>query len=288
MIELSCGDARVLVARAGAEPLDWRIGDTPLLWTPDPKVWPQVAPILFPVVGWTRNGEVRHRGTIYPLGLHGFASARLFELVESDAASARLRLRPDDATRAQYPFAFRLDAIYRLETEALVWTLEVANEGSEPMPYAVGLHPGFRWPLAGSGAPHSFTFDRPERAEVPIIAPGGLFSDERRPIPLKGGRLPLSAELMAQEALCFLDIESRGATFDNGAGAALRVELENFPHLALWARAPAPYLCIEAWTGHGDPVGFDGELSQKPSMRLLGPGASARHSARFSFITRAV
>ena len=172
--------------------------------------------------------------------------------------------------------------VYTLEADALVWALETTNPGAEPMPYALGLHPGFRWPLAGSVAEHSFVFDATERAEVPVIAPGGLFSAEGRAVPLEGRRLALTPDLMAQEALCFLDIASRGAVFDNGAGVRLRVDLDDFPHLALWTRPPAPFLCIEAWTGHGDPVGFVGEISDKPSMRLLAPGATARHEARFS------
>lgn len=202
--------------------------------------------------------------------------------MEQGADFARLRLAADGRTRALYPFEFRLDAIYRLEATALVWTLEAENLGPEPMPYALGLHPGFRWPLAGAAATHTFTFDAPERPRVPIIAPGGLFSPDSRPVPLEGRRLAVTPDLMAQEALCFLDIASRGAVFDNGAGVRLRVDLEDFPHLALWARPPAPFLCIEAWTGHGDPVGFAGELSDKPSMRLLAPGATGRHGARFS------
>ena len=284
---LSNGAARLSIALAGAEPVAWSIGDTQLLWTPDPAVWPQVAPILFPVVGWTRNGEARHAGKTYPLGLHGFAASRDFSVVEKGGDFARLRLEADAATRALYPFDFRLDAVYGLAPDALVWSLEVSNRGGEPMPYAVGLHPGFCWPLGGSAAQHAFTFDEPERAEVPVIAPGGLFSDQRRAVPVRGGRLDLTPDLLAQEALCFLDIASAGAAFDNGAGARLRVDLEDFPHLALWARPPAPYLCIEAWTGHGDPVGFAGELSEKPSMRLLAPGSTARHTARFSFVTAA-
>ena len=82
--------------------------------------------------------------------------------------------------------------------------------------------------------------------------------------------------------MCFLDIASRRVAFDNGAGLRLSATLDNFPHLALWARPPAPFLCIEAWTGHGDPVGFDGDISDKPSMRLLAPGAMARHAAHFA------
>jgi hypothetical protein len=62
------------------------------------------------------------------------------------------------------------------------------------------------------------------------------------------------------------------------------MELENFPHIALWSRSVkgigAPFLCLEAWTGHGDPEGFSGDIFAKPSMRALAPGETARSAAR--------
>ena len=57
--------------------------------------------------------------------------------------------------------------------------------------------------------------------------------------------------------------------------------MENFPHVVLWSRPGAPYLCIESWTGHGDPEGFAGELADKPSMIALAPGAEGRHAMRY-------
>jgi len=51
----------------------------------------------------------------------------------------------------------------------------------------------------------------------------------------------------------------------------------------LWTRPGAPFLCLEAWTGYSDPENFAGELSAKPSMRMLGPGERARHEARFVY-----
>jgi galactose mutarotase-like enzyme len=60
------------------------------------------------------------------------------------------------------------------------------------------------------------------------------------------------------------------------------MELDNFPHIAIWSRPNAPFVCLEAWTGHGDPVGFDGDIFAKPSMRTLDPGQTARSGARFS------
>jgi galactose mutarotase-like enzyme len=159
----------------------------------------------------------------------------------------------------------------------------LTNSGGTPLPYACGLHPAIRWPFGGSAAPHAIMFEKPERAEVPVIAPGGLISRRARPVPLEGRILPLTPELLANDALVFLNANSKSLAFDNGAGARLVMELEDFPHIAFWSLPPAPYLCIEPWTGHGDPEDFFGELAERPSMRLLPPGESARHSATFRF-----
>jgi galactose mutarotase-like enzyme len=271
------------IALHGAELRAWRADGTDLIWAKDEKIWDQTAPVLFPVVGWTRGGRARVEGRDYPLSLHGFAWKKRFGIAERGADFVRLVLCDDADTRAQFPFAFRFEVEFRLRAGALENSLAVTNTGEKPLPYACGLHPAFRWPLAGSTAPHSIVFDKDERPDVPVIAPGGLISARRRPVPLKGRRLPLSHALLANEALCFLDANSRSLVFDNGAGARLRVTLSDFPHIALWTLPPAPYLCIEAWTGHGDPEDFYGELYEKPSMRLLAPGDSARHGAVFTF-----
>ena len=193
----------------------------------------------------------------------------------------RLTLSDDAETRALYPFAFRLDVTFRLTPNALENTLTVINTGDGPLPYACGLHPAFRWPLAGSSAEHAIVFEKDERAEVPIIKPGGLFSPPSRKIPLEGRRLPLAGDMFTRDALCFLNANSRSFCFDNGAGARLWCELEDFPHIGFWTLPPAPYLCIEPWTGHGDPEDFFGDLFEKPSMRILAPGTSAHHAATF-------
>jgi hypothetical protein len=118
---------------------------------------------------------------------------------------------------------------------------------------------------------------------VPEISPQGLFLESRRPIPLKGRRLALTPALFATEALCFLNARSSSLRLQHEDGAALTVETSNFPHLALWSKPPAEFLAIKCWTGHGDPADFDGDLFEKPSMRILAPGAVAHHSARYCF-----
>ncbi len=281
---LRSGPARAAIALRGGELREWAIGGVDLLWPGDPAIWAGIAPILFPIVGWTRGGHVRVGGKYYPLGLHGFAADMGFAVAKCGRSHARLILKNEPHTRALYPFAFHLQMEYRLSAAAMEVVLLVENPGGGPMPYAIGLHPGFRWPLADSSAPHGITFEAPERPEVPVIAPGGLFSAKTRPVPLHERTLHLNPDLFANEALCFLNVRSRKLLYDNGAGQGLVLSMANFPHLALWARPPAPFLAIEAWTGHGDPEGFDGDLFDKPSMIVLAPGGRRRHAVCYDFV----
>lgn len=280
MIEIASADTRAFVSPEGAELRQWSVAGHEVLWTPDASVWDAVAPVLFPVVGWTRGGRVRVDGRSYPLGLHGFAAGQRFTLVDKSGSSLRLADRADAETRRLYPFDYRLTLDFAVAGVSLSCTAEVTNEGDRPMPYAFGLHPGFRWP---EGAAATIIFDAPQEPRVPAITAEGLFSRERRPVPLKGRRLAVTRDLMAREALCFLDLRSSGLTFEATGFGRLRIEHEDVPHVALWSRPPAPYLCVESWTGHGDPDGFEGELCEKPSMRLLQPGQSARHGVRYTF-----
>ena len=283
-MKLALGDASAEIALAGAEARVWRIGGRDLLWPSDPAIWDQISPILFPVVGWTRQGA-RVDGRQYALGLHGFAATQVFEVEALSESSARLTLSDNDETRAVYPFAFRLTVEYVLRESALEIAIAVENRDKAPMPYACGLHPGFCWPFdGGPREAYAVHFEKPERAEVPVIAPGGLISTRKRPIPIEGSTLGLNDGLFARDALCFINPASRSLRFVAPSGAAIVLELGGFAHFALWMRGAAPFLCLEAWTGHSDPEDFAGELRDKPGMRILAPGENARHGAIYSFI----
>ena len=283
-IVLQAGDASALVSRRGAEWQAWRVEGRHLLWQADPAIWAETAPVLFPVVGWTRGGAVRVADNTYPLGLHGFARHQTFDILDRGADRVTLRLYDSPETRRLYPFRFIFDVAYRLEPAALHVTLQVTNMDDTPLPYGCGVHPGFAWPFAdGDKAAYHVVFDRAEKRDVPVITADGLFAAARRRLDFDGRALRLSPSLFAREALCFLDARSRGLTFAAPDGAAIRVESDGFSHVALWSRPDAPFLAIESWTGHGDPEGFDGDLFAKPSMRVLDPAARARHEVSYRF-----
>ena len=284
IIRLAAGSDRAEISTVGAEFVGWRVADSNLLWTLDPQLWARTSPILFPIVGRIRNGEISIDGRKYRMGIHGFAAGSSFVQVTKADDAVCLRLTDNPATRAIFPFSFQLDVAYRLAARQLGVVFDVTNTGDVPLPYALGWHPGFAWPFStGQRNRYSIEFERPESPEVPVITPDGLFAASHRQVPIVGRTLLLTEDLLANEALCFLNARSQSLRFVAPDGAAIRLELQDFPHIALWSHPPASFLCIEAWTGHGDPEGFAGDFSEKPSMRFLPAGARAEHAIRLTY-----
>jgi galactose mutarotase-like enzyme len=281
-IMLESGDASAAISTLGAEPVAWSVAGRDLLWSGDPAHWARTSPMLFPTVGRVRNGELRVDGRAYPMDIHGFAPAAEFQVTARSADTIRFVLEDNAKTRRRYPFAFRLEVAYRLRDDALSTEFRVVNPGERPLPFALGFHPGFRWPFGEGGREgYAIEFEAVEDPAVPVITKDGLFSSEKRQVPLEGRLLPLDETVLAREALCFLAARSKYARLVGPGGAAIRMSAENFSHWALWGRPAAPFVSIEAWTGHGDPDGFEGDITEKPSMRLLAPGAESVHRVEF-------
>ena len=285
-VELSSGASHARIAMRGAELRAWRCDDRDLLWRPEAPVWPATSPILFPIVGRLRGDQLLVDGRRRPMGVHGFAASSMFALQDRTERAARLVLRDTPASRDIYPFRFELTVAYEMNERALSVSIEATNVGDAPLPYACGLHPGFRWPFDG-GEPGSYRvlFEAAEAPTIPEITADGLFGPGVRRSPLNAQRtVELSHELLSREALCFLHARSRVFRFIAPTGREIRVEADGFPHFALWSKPPAPFLCLESWTGHGDPAGFTGDVFEKPSMLTLAPGASARHGCAYALV----
>ncbi|WP_232630363.1 aldose 1-epimerase family protein [Methylobacterium sp. Leaf118] len=280
-IEIRAADGTTArIALKGAEPVSWRVEDRDYLWNGDPEHWNRHAPWLFPVVGASAGGAVRVGGVRYPMAQHGFARDLPFTVVARSDDAVTLRLEDDAATRAHYPFPFQFEVTARVAPRSLSFDLTVRNQGAEPLPYGLGFHPAFPWPFAGgerrAGGGYAVVFEAPERPFVPEVGEGGLLVRAERALPLAGDRLDLDPELFT-EALVFLNAKSRALRFVAPGGRSIAMRVEDFPHLAVWTRPTAPFLSLEAWTGHADWAGFEGELAERDSQRQLAPGETARH-----------
>jgi galactose mutarotase-like enzyme len=249
-----------------------------LMTDADPAYLSGRAPLLFPIVGRLVDDRYRLDGAEYPLPQHGFARRQLFEPIEQDAARAVLRLADNDETRAVYPFAFTLDAAFALAGATLSVEVTVTNTGDHDMPASFGFHPAFAWPLpfGGSREDHRIVFAKDEPSALAGIVRGGWIAEETWPSPLEGRVLPLSDALFERDALVWDGLESRSVRYDGGAGPGLEIGFEGMPKLGIWTKPGARFVCVEPWYGIADPIGFDGEIWDKPGMLRFAPGEARR------------
>jgi galactose mutarotase-like enzyme len=158
-----------------------------------------------------------------------------WELEELADQGVRLVLEDDETSRAQFPFAFRLELEYRLEPEALAITARVHNRGeagSPPMPFSLGLHPylAVSDPAAVdlTGLPHRcldhHTME-PDATESQLQDLGrgvDLLCQAREPVRL----------------------------LDPAAGRTITLETTPpFDLVVIWTEPPRPMVCLEPWTG---------------------------------------
>ena len=246
------------------------------LWDGDPAIWSGRAPILFPIIGTLNGDSFRWQGREHTLPRHGFARRRRFVVAEHGHDGLILRLDADHATRAVWPFDVSLEMIFTLRGATLTMTGRVTNRDSMAMPAAFGFHPALRWPLPGATAKagHSIRFARPEPDPVRRLDRDGLLDPAARPTPVVGDTLALDDGLFAEDALIFDRLASRALIYQGPSAAPVTVDFGGMPHLGLWTKPGAGYLCIEPWHGFSDPAGFTGPLDEKPGMVTIEARAS--------------
>lgn len=241
----------------------------------DPAFWSGRAPLLFPIVGRLNGDTLRVDGQTYTLEKHGFARRSRFDVMAHDASSAQFRLTDSPATHAMYPFAFELDALFALTETTLAMTVTIRNPSDIPIPASFGYHPAFVWPLPGADrAAHEILFERDEPAPLRRVTPDGLVGPDPKPTPVTGNRFALTDDLFADDALVWTDLNSRRLSYGIPDGPRLDIAFPDTPHLGIWTKRGAAFMCIEPWAGHADPEGYTGDFRDKPGMIEIAPGAA--------------
>ncbi|WP_298241332.1 aldose 1-epimerase family protein [uncultured Bradyrhizobium sp.] len=275
------GSLTATIKAHGAELCSLKDDVTEFVWQAGAE-WPRHAPLLFPIVGRLAGDELRHRGKTYRMTQHGFARDSRFAWTERGERRCALVLEDNETTRALYPFAFRLTAIYALDDAGLDLTLVIANTGKETLPASIGGHPAFNWPLQPGLAKESYalTFASAEQSPVRRLD-GGLLRAAAEPSPVKGSVLALSESLFADDAVIFDKIESNAVRYAAATGPWLKMSWRGFRELGVWSKpSGAPFLCIEPWRGYASPAGFDGEFSDKPGLMHIAAGTEEQLSFR--------
>jgi galactose mutarotase-like enzyme len=247
------------------------------LWTGDAAFWTGRSPILFPMVGRAPEDTISIDGKAYPMGQHGFARRSEFALSESSETMCRYELAASAVTTEVYPFDFLLAVEHRIAGHALTVSAEVTNRDGKPMPFGLGFHSAFAWPLPGSEASADHTITLDNGAEPALVRlEGGLVRPGKLASPFAGGRLVLDHAMFNEDAMIFPEGAGNGLVYAAAGGSSMHFSFENLPNLALWTKPGAPFLCIEPWHGTAAELGGSNDLAKRPYGQTLAPGAKAR------------
>ena len=282
-ISLQSAGLSVRVALRGAEIKSLRTASgTELIWHGDPIWWDYSAPVLFPIIGPVALDRVQCQGQPFAMASHGFARTSIFGVLDVASDRVTLALKASTATREHYPFDFELLIEHKLIASGLHTAVTLSNTGSQPLPASFGFHPALRWPMAGRPrAEHQLIFEQAERAKVKRVIRGGQLQETDTALPLQDRCLRLSDHLFEHGALVLDPVQSQGLALADDLGPLLKLRWTGCPQLGLWTKPGAPFVCVEPWAGHPRPVGWDGELADKPGSMRLAPGATRTFSMSF-------
>lgn len=266
-VTISASGTRAEIALRGAELRRLRLpGLGEVLW-PARDPWPESAPVLFPVIG--RRDPV-YAGASGTMPLHGFAKDQDFTIVEVSASRCRLALSETDRTLAMYPFRFGMEMTFSVDEDGLEITFAVSNPGDRDLPFALGLHPGFRWPLVPGVTKdaHLIRFD-----DTPALPPVAIRRASSAPgvataVP-EGAVLHLREDWFADGAFAYDGVGDTAVRFGPAGGPALTLRPRGFGCLAFWSRTGADFLCIEPWSA------LPAAPGAATGSRMLAAGAAA-------------
>lgn len=278
MITLRSSTLSATINPLGAELSSLKSGQRELVWQADPNIWGRHAPILFPIVGRLANDQLTSNGKHYPMSQHGFARDMEFNVVDEQTDHCTLALHSNDKTRQQFPFDFILQIQYQLIENRLITRYHLQNTMSDHTLHAsIGAHPGFVWPLQQDQTRESHFIEFANNETHPIRRlNAGLMKAETYPTPVEGRRLYLHDSLFEDDAIIFDQLNSHELSYQAPNGDCLRLRFADFPHLGIWTKPKAGFICLEPWQGYASPEEFDGDIKDKPGIISLAANES-RH-----------
>ncbi len=270
MLKIENEFARVEFKTQAAEITSFYNKETGLeyMYDGNPAFWTGRNPILFPMVGSTRNKEIVIDGQIYHMGNHGFCRNSDFTVEKLNEDTLILSLESSGETLKQYPFEFKLSVQYQLRGKELSVVYLIENRSNQVMPFNFGLHPAFKCPLKEEEkfSDYRVEFACPENLDQ---FPNGNYN-------FTGTDFGLNYEMFEKiPTYIFENVKSPYVTLTNG-DHGVKVMVEGYRWLAFWTKQNAPYLCIEPWHSHGD---FNqkadyAEFADREGTLKLNPGRS--------------
>ncbi len=252
-------------------------GGTQYLWSGDPAYWGNHAINLFPYVGRLQDNRYCYKGKPYSMNIHGFARTSEFEIVEKSKDRVKFQLLDNAATLAEYPFSFEFCVEYSLAGNSVQIDYSIKNRSSQPMPFGLGGHPGFRLPLEEgvNFSDYYLEFDIDCKPWRVGFSDRLLLNGRDTPFQLEKDRvLALEHSLFDNDAIVLKDMARAVTLKSDKANKAIHLSYPDMPYLGIWhtPNTKAPFICIEPWLSLPSRDGVHEELLCKNSLITLTAG----------------
>ena len=140
----------MVISSLGAEPQSLVFEEREYLWQGDKTYWFRRAPLLFPMIGPTRDNKISVNGVLYDMPNNGFARDTEFSFVEKTDSSITFVLEDSEKSRKEnYPFGFVLKVTYSLLPDGYEAKAEI--KAKDDLWYTFGWHPAFSLDINGKG-----------------------------------------------------------------------------------------------------------------------------------------
>lgn len=255
----------VSIHRKGAELCSVKNTDQfEFIWQAGP-VWQRHAPNLFPIVGSLLDHEYSYNSKIIQLTHHGFARDLEFNVLHQSEHSICFVLQQNQDTLVSYPFNFTLLITYTLNGNSLEQTFRVINKDTKKMPVSFGGHTAFNVHAIDE---YEIQFECNEDVQANTLE-GPYISDSKVDV-IEGNKIPLDKHTFDYDALVFQDLKSDWVKLIHKSSThEVKVDIHDFPHLGIWSKPGAPFVCIEPWQGMADLKSHNKDIIQKKGVLVL-------------------
>lgn len=282
--QLQYGGARAVTRSLGGELISFVAANgKEYMWDGNPAGWTGRAPVLFPVIGATRDGRVTIDGVSREIQKHGLVRKREFRLAKHGEDFVEYVVESDEEMKRQYPFDFTLHVAHSITGTGFKTVFLAENRSDRKMPVCLGGHPAFVCPMNEGERfeDYELRFECREHVETLNMSDKGLITGKAfLPEFTDTDTLKLDRRYFDQrDTLIFDGLKSRSVKLVNAkTGKGIQFSFRKSECLAIWT-APgknADYVCLEPWCGLPAFQDESGNFEDKPHVRILEPGMSFR------------
>ena len=261
----------VHVNALGAELKGVEMNGVEYLWQGGADTYPRTSPTLFPVMGRFLSDTYYVGEKDYRMQLNGFAMDANFAVTRRGGDHITFTLTDSEKTRKIYPFSFALHVGYALAGSRVTVRHRVENTGDQPLPFCIGAHTAYKWPLTEGEAPEDCYLRFEKKETLRSFNPFGLelpFLDDT-------DIRPLSHDLFSNYTRSLRGLQSEWVELASKKhGHAVRIHRGQYPYLAIWS-LPTPdaaLICLEPSTSVHPGNHPSLHLEDRDGAILLPPG----------------